>query len=564
MWDSYWASSRAIGDGLINEYPLWSWLFADLHAHVLVMPVSLLSLSLIALLYQSRTSGVPIGRLRTTVLFGLLAVLFGTMLATNIWDFVAYGGVLAVVLVAILRGERQGPHHRLRFEPFHEAVCRAPVAVPSARLVAAFLVGWVILWPWLCSLHPYWLGSFAEWWIGLLVGAVLVVVSQRQDFVVRVSEVIAARLWSVVQRAGLPGVAVLAAAVTLFAFFVSAVNTNNASLRFNTDGNIALGHALRHFGVFAIVTVSWLVVVLSARPRAAVPVVLATVAITGAAALSGWWGTAGGAALYALLATAAWMTVGVSARDQRWTGVLLTCGWGVAAFSELVVLNDRMNTVFKFYHPAWMLLAVGSAGSVAALATRWRVQPTALRAAIAMTFVAAMAVAIAGSYRAVSGVVTRNLKPSATPTLDGLDFLRYSDDERELGEATEWLNHHGGGGFAVGEAFTNTGYDDSARVAKYTGLPIVLGWPHHLSQRGHNGEDIAQRARDLVRVYTTRDPQEFAALTSRYRLRYLLVGDLERQHYSGAESALRSHGSVREVFRSVTGRYVIFEVTLAS
>lgn len=44
-FDYFWATSRVIKD-TINEYPLWSFLFADLHAHVLVMPFSLTFLAL--------------------------------------------------------------------------------------------------------------------------------------------------------------------------------------------------------------------------------------------------------------------------------------------------------------------------------------------------------------------------------------------------------------------------------------------------------------------------------------------------------------------------------------
>ena len=40
-WDYFWATSRVIRD-TINEYPFWSLVFADLHAHVLAIPVFLL------------------------------------------------------------------------------------------------------------------------------------------------------------------------------------------------------------------------------------------------------------------------------------------------------------------------------------------------------------------------------------------------------------------------------------------------------------------------------------------------------------------------------------------
>src|SRR6185369_4736077 len=39
-FDYFWATSRVIKD-TINEYPLWSFLFADLHAHMMVIPITL-------------------------------------------------------------------------------------------------------------------------------------------------------------------------------------------------------------------------------------------------------------------------------------------------------------------------------------------------------------------------------------------------------------------------------------------------------------------------------------------------------------------------------------------
>ena len=44
-FDYFWATSRVVRD-TINEFPLWSFLFADLHAHVMVMPISLTFLCL--------------------------------------------------------------------------------------------------------------------------------------------------------------------------------------------------------------------------------------------------------------------------------------------------------------------------------------------------------------------------------------------------------------------------------------------------------------------------------------------------------------------------------------
>ena len=58
LWDSYWATSRALSDGMINEYPVWSWLFADLHAHVLAMPLALLAIALLCAVFLGHESSL--------------------------------------------------------------------------------------------------------------------------------------------------------------------------------------------------------------------------------------------------------------------------------------------------------------------------------------------------------------------------------------------------------------------------------------------------------------------------------------------------------------------------
>ena len=95
-----------------------------------------------------------------------------------------------------------------------------------------------------------------------------------------------------------------------------------------------------------------------------------------------------------------------------------------------------------------------------------------------------MLVCVACTWRGVVAVVSLERKPSDRPTLDGLDFLRHTPAEAELLEALTWLNDNVEGPQVVAEAFTDRGYDESARVAQYTGLPILLGWPHHIKQRG--------------------------------------------------------------------------------
>lgn len=198
---------------------------------------------------------------------------------------------------------------------------------------------------------------------------------------------------------------------------------------------------------------------------------------------------------------------------------LLLGSWGLAAASALIVIIDRMNTVLKIYLPVWMLLALGSAVGIAVMIEDWslhlslrsnqkgrhgwRLSP--LRAILTMAFLFVFSITLICTYRGVLGVTTRNLKQSPRPTLNGLNFLLQTQQGSEFLEAVEWLNLNVTGPQVIAEAFTDRGYDESARVTKYTALPTLLGWPHHLRQRGHPSEEIGKRNNALRELYTSQD-----------------------------------------------------------
>jgi uncharacterized membrane protein len=243
----------------------------------------------------------------------------------------------------------------------------------------------------------------------------------------------------------------------------------------------------------------------------------------------------------------------------------------------MVVLTDRMNTVFKLYHPAWTLIALGLTGSLGQVLDRaaalrrmprdggadWRQK--VLPATISLVLLAAIGIAAVCTFRAVTAVVTLERRMSDRPTLDGLDFLRHgSPDDAELLESVTWLDAHTRGPQVTAEAFTNRGYDESARVAQYTGLPILLGWPHHIKQRGRTEEQLELRAADLTELYTSDDPATVAEICRRYGIRWVFVGELERARYRNPEERFAAMPFLRPAFRSSTGAYAVYEVASTS
>lgn len=126
-WDYFWATSRVVKD-TINEYPFWSLVFADLHAHVLAIPTFLLFCA--ASLHFVKLHAEPVarwpGRLLSAIFLGFLAA---AQALTNAWDVPLLTGLLILVpLCAAFAGGR------LTLPNFGRAAAGLLVAASSAYL----------------------------------------------------------------------------------------------------------------------------------------------------------------------------------------------------------------------------------------------------------------------------------------------------------------------------------------------------------------------------------------------------------------------------------------------
>jgi len=78
-FDTFWESSRVFTGDNFSEYLVWSLLFGDLHPHLMVLPFTVLALTLLFRLFTAPPS------LLLSVLFGSA---WGTLLPLNAWDFI--------------------------------------------------------------------------------------------------------------------------------------------------------------------------------------------------------------------------------------------------------------------------------------------------------------------------------------------------------------------------------------------------------------------------------------------------------------------------------------------
>jgi len=111
-------------------------------------------------------------------------------------------------------------------------------------------------------------------------------------------------------------------------------------------------------------------------------------------------------------------------------------------------------------------------------------------------------------------------------TLDGSEIRAlYNLDEMQ---AIAWLRNAPYG--VVAEAVGGS-YTEYARVATYSGLPNVLGWPGHEGQWRGGYKEVGSREDDIRRLYITDQWEEAQAVLMRYNIRYVYVGSLEQSTY---------------------------------
>ncbi len=96
--------------------------------------------------------------------------------------------------------------------------------------------------------------------------------------------------------------------------------------------------------------------------------------------------------------------------------------------------------------------------------------------------------------------------------------------------AIAWINRNVVGQPVILEAQGDS-YTEYARVSANTGLPTILGWPVHEWLWRGTYDIVPPRSNDIQMMYTTTDPTGFLSLAKKYAIRYVFVGQLEKQKY---------------------------------
>ncbi len=551
LWTQYnwWAPSRVVGAGdTINEFPAFSFILSDLHAHVLALPFAALAIlvALNLLLAEGEglaAFGAPRWRFLT---LGVSALCLGALSAINGWDFPTYLGLALLALIV-----QQWLAHGRRFSRLFALDVFSVVVFLGGLAVAFYL--------------PFYRGfSSPSQGIGVVPGDVRSPIGD-------VFSIYGLFAFILVSYGALVGARVLA---DVLAQRVASLDDQRLP-----DGG--LGRLLAGALIIATLLVMALLTILSLG-------------------FGGWtliWAlllTVGFAAL-ALYSLGIWragppddQTVSTA---NRATAFLLALGALAALLvfaCEIIYLRDvfgggalfRMNTVFKLYYQAWLIVGVaagpalyllvvaavrvirGALGTTIAGATsnertanrQARLASWGAVGGVAL-WSAALATLIAAAFvYPVLATSARTVNLTLPRSLDGIAYMA-NDSRTAFADCTQvgggsnagddaairWLNAHIDGSPVIVEA-PGVEYSHCSRISAFTGLPTVIGWSGHevqwrvnwLAQPGHEAT-LNERLDVVNQIYTNPDQSIVMGLLQRYHVRLLYVGAAERQTYNDAD-----------------------------
>lgn len=228
--------------------------------------------------------------------------------------------------------------------------------------------------------------------------------------------------------------------------------------------------------------------------------------------------------------------------SRRFVALLIAAALALTLMVELVTYKGdigRMNTVFKFYLQVWVFLGIAAAFAVSEFSSRITHHAT-LRTLWWGVFGLLVFAGMLYPVFAARAKIADRFVPTSQPGLNGMDYMAeatYYDRDKALPlkfdrDAIDWLRQNVDGSPVILEGNAPL-YHWGSRVSIYTGLPTVIGWDWHQKQQRSiiDGGIIDRRISTVADIYNTRDQTRALGQLKRFDVKYVYVGDMERAFY---------------------------------
>ncbi len=490
--DWYWVPSRMIPGEPITEFPMFTFLYADLHAHLMVMPVAILAVAWALSFLQTRMNfgdNLKHRMIKLITVFGLGALVLGALKPINTWDFYTYPLLaIAVVLYTGFRYPRPAMH---KWANIYNHL--------SPILLAIALFGFSVLMykPFNELFRPGY-NKVALW-----EGARTPLKSYSGHWGVFIFIVVIFLLWQ------------------LFTW-LKTTRLSTFKKYVSHRGKIILAFGLLAFAFIGLLVMKVVVVVY------ALPICVL--------------------ALFLLLTEE-------KSDAKRLTYFIIGTAFLLTILVELIWPegdNGRQNSVFKLYLQAWILLSLVAGPAMMVIWNahkKWKSPFQQLFEIILICFLAG-----AAFFPVMAGIdkMTDRMDKDAPHTLDGMTFMKTSsyiepgvlDPQRphqvqamslaEDYEAILWMQENVKGSPVIleGQAYE---YRWGNRFTIYTGLPGVVGWNYHQRQQHAVLADnrVQDRVDSVNEFYNTNNLEYVKQFLREYQVGYIVVGQLEARFYPG-------------------------------
>jgi YYY domain-containing protein len=566
-----WDPTRIYPTPVITEMPFFSYLYGDLHAHNIAIPVTVLAIALVYNFFAAENKSFNIyesfGKDRAGVILSVsaTAIALGSMLAINTWNFPPL--IIFLLASILVMSYMMFRDNKNAVKKVKQAGRGAFMSLSAGKAALAAVILSVAAYIAFIPFHLHFQSPYRAA-IGWVTRPEQVDLYTMFEYFGVFFFIILGYTYMTVQAVSAP--------------FVEKSGLLKLKMRkFNFDkildhvdgvfGKIVRSNSmlLRLIGAAAFVLV--FIGLLFLQPTFAFIFAMA------------------GAVIFSVMVS--------KDKQEVFSLLLVFTSLGIIAGTELVYIADgRMNTVFKFYMVAWTFLSCGvpyllfkiagnfrkvlvmkkhdgyfAAGIVLALLALFLVLmaiDVKTGKSLFKGFYVALVIAVPaaffilkdriGKLAAVSSIIfillpaalypvigaaakdmICSINPSKGPHIDGTIYMRsmtqrpgsatdFDDDDYAT---IEWINSNFKSLDTVLEAPGDRMYSGLSRISIFTGMPTLIGWSYQVSQQSGR-PDVSGRSNIANDIYSTMDAAQAQSLLRQYGVKYVYVGAIEKASYS--------------------------------